>query len=412
MTQITNNINEQINFRSINFLTEHVRSILSFYYPQCIDMTNGGYIQHFDTDGKAINTNAQRHLVSSSRLTINFGMASKQFESERYLEAARHGVKFLREGHRNPETGGYAWILEKGQVKDADNYCYGIAFVLMAYARTYEAGATEVYEYIEETFQLMERYFWREHDQLYVDVIDARLETVSAYRGQNANMHCCEALISAFEATGEQHYMDRAIVIARRITVDLPAQCDNMIWEHYDQNWHVDFDYNLGDTENKLRPWGYQPGHFTEWTKLLLIINKHNPQDWLASRAKELFDKAMEIGYDSDHGSLFYGFSPSGEICSNGKYSWVVAETIAASALLAKQLNNNMYWCIYRQMWQYSWTYMIDHKLKCWHRNITFDNKIIAPSSIAMGRTDYHSICGCLEVIKTLQPASLSSVET
>jgi len=390
----------QPDFRSTDFLIDHVRSILSFYYPQCIDQAGGGYFQHFDAHGKV--SNSQKHLVSSSRLTINFAVAAKQFADYDFLEAARHGVDFLRNGHRNAQTGGYAWTLKNGQVSDADNHCYGVAFVLMAYARTYAAGAKEIYDYIDETFQFMERYFWREQDQLYVEVIDADLKTVSPYRGQNANMHCCEALISAYEATGEKRYLERAIIIARRVTVELAAQCDGKIWEHYNDHWQVDFDYNAGDTEHKLRPWGYQPGHFTEWAKLLLIINNHSPMDWLGARAKALFDKALEVAFDSDHCGLFYGFSPSGEICSSGKYSWVQAETIAAAALLATQQENRIYWCIYHQFWQYVWTYMIDHRQKCWHRNLTHDNKIIAPSSVVMGRTDYHSICSCIEIINLL----------
>lgn len=391
----------QPNFRSTDFLIDHVRSILSFYYPQCIDPA-GGYLQHFDADGKVSKSNTQKHLVSSSRLTINFAVSAKQFVDPDFLEAARHGVEFLRHGHRNPETGGYGWIIQEGQVSDGDNHCYGIAFVLMAYARTYAAGAHEVYDYIEETFQFMERYFWREQDQLYVDVLDADLKAVSPYRGQNSNMHCCEALISAYEATGDKHYLDRAIIIAKRVTVELAAQCDGKIWEHYNDHWLVDFEYNVGDTENKLRPWGYQPGHFTEWAKLLLLINKHRPEEWLSIRAKALFDKAMELSFDSDYGGLYYGFSPSGEICSGGKYSWVQAETIAAAALLATQQENRIYWCVYHQFWQYVWTYMVDHEQKCWHRNLTHDNKIIAPSSVAMGRTDYHPICSCIEIINLL----------
>ncbi|HEC00242.1 MAG TPA: AGE family epimerase/isomerase [Sphingomonadales bacterium] len=391
----------QPNFRSKAFLADHVRSILSFYYPQCID-ASGGYFQHFNMDGKVSSSNSQKHLVSSSRLTINFAVAAKQFSDPDFLEAARHGVAFLRNGHRNGKTGGYAWILEEGQVSDGDNHCYGVAFVLMAYARTYGAGATEIYDYIEETFQFMERHFWREQDQLYVEVMDEGLKAVSPYRGQNSNMHCCEALISAYEATGRKHYLGRAITLAKRITVELAAQCDGKIWEHYNDHWLVDFVYNAGDTENKLRPWGYQPGHFTEWAKLLLLINKHSPHDWLGVRAKALFDKALEVSFDRDYGGLYYGFSPSGEICSNGKYSWVQAETIVAAALLATQQENHVYWCIYHQFWQYAWTYMIDHEQKCWHRNLTHDNKTIAPSLVAMGRTDYHSICSCIEIINLL----------
>ncbi len=389
------------NFRSIDFLKRHVRSIMSFYYPQCIDAAGGGYFQHFNADGN-VSSNSQKHLVSSSRLTINFAVAAKLFDDQNLLASARHGVDFLRNGHRLAETGSYVWTLENGQASDADNHCYGLAFVLMAYARCYEAGLNQAYDHIEETFQFMERHFWREQDQLYVDVIAADLNEVSPYRGQNANMHCCEAMISAYEATTEQHYLDRAIIIAHRITVELAAQCDGKIWEHYNDHWQVDFTYNTDDRENKLRPWGYQPGHFIEWAKLLLLIDKYSPQAWLGKRAKDLFDKAMEAALDHDHGGLFYGFSPSGDICSDGKYSWVQAETIAATAMLAVQQQDRTYWNIYHQFWQYVWANMIDHEQGCWHRNLTHDNKIIPPSSVAMGKTDYHSICSCIEIINLL----------
>jgi len=30
-----------------------------------------------------------------------------------------------------------------------------------------------------------------------------------------------------------------------------------------------------GSKANLFRPWGYQPGHFTEWAKLLLQLERH-----------------------------------------------------------------------------------------------------------------------------------------
>jgi len=301
------------------FLDEHARSVLSFYFPACLDNESGGYHQYFGPDGEPDRANKQRHLVSSTRLTINFATAARHYRDESYLAAARHGVAFLREGHRNPVTGGYAWMIDQGAVIDGDNQCYGIAFVLMAYARAYEAGMAEAYGYIGETFDFLERYFWEEKHSLYADTLSADLTRLSRYRGQNANMHCCEAMIAAFEATGEQKYLGRAIRIARQLTVVLTNDCDGQIWEHYDENWRHDFDYNKGDPTNKLRPWGYQPGHFTEWAKLLLTINRHRPEDWLAPRARELFERAMQIGYDSDYGGLYYSVAPDGSICADGK---------------------------------------------------------------------------------------------
>jgi mannose/cellobiose epimerase-like protein (N-acyl-D-glucosamine 2-epimerase family) len=127
-----------------------------------------------------------------------------------------------------------------------------------------------------------------------------------------------------------------------------------------------------------------------------------SPQLWLTERAKALFDSAMEKGFDRNFGGLYYGITPSGDVCSNGKYSWVQAETIAAAAVLAVETQDNLYWCIYLQLWQYAIDNMVDADLNCWHRNLTFDNKIHDTSGISMGRTDYHSIAACFEIARSL----------
>lgn len=387
------------------FLDGHARSVLSFYFPACLDSQSGGYHQYFGPDGEPERENKQRHLVSSSRLTINFATAARHYDDEGFLAAARHGVAFLREGHLNRQTGGYAWLVDNSAVIDGDNQAYGIAFVLMAYARAFEAGMTEAYDYIGETYDFLERHFWEEQHSLYADTLSRDLTRLAPYRGQNANMHCCEAMIAAFEATGEQKYLDRATRIASQLTVALTAHTDGRIWEHYDENWLHDFAYNKGDVTNKLRPWGYQPGHFTEWTKLLLTINRHAPQDWLVSRARELFDHAIGTGYDSRYGGLYYSVAPDGTVCSDGKYSWVQAETIAAAAFLAASLNHGLYWCIYRQLWSYVLENMVDHQLKCWHRNLTRENATHT-DAVVMGRTDYHSICACIDISNMLAQRS------
>ena len=63
----------------------------------------------------------------------------------------------------------------------------------------------------------MEKYFWSNEYELYSDEISADWSNVSNYRGQNANMHSCEALIAAFEATNEQKYLGSGTLIANNI---------------------------------------------------------------------------------------------------------------------------------------------------------------------------------------------------
>ena len=61
------------------------------------------------------------------------------------------------------------------------------------------ARVQEAREWLAETFDLAEKHFWEPAAELYGDEAKADW-TLLPYRGQNANMHACEALIAAFEA--------------------------------------------------------------------------------------------------------------------------------------------------------------------------------------------------------------------
>lgn len=129
---------------------------MDFYHPHCIDKEFGGFFHHFRDDG-SIYDSSTRHLVSSTRFIFNYSMASIHFDNDEYIEAARHGINFLRDYHLDKSTGGYRWILEGEKAKDSTNYCYGLAFVLLAYSTAYKAGINEAKHYIAETFELMEK---------------------------------------------------------------------------------------------------------------------------------------------------------------------------------------------------------------------------------------------------------------
>ena len=388
-------------FKDKVFLINHARSIMDFYHPRCIDYDLGGFFHHFRDDG-SIYDSSTRHLVSSTRFIFNYSMAFIHFKNEKYIELIRHGIRFLRNNHLNKKIGGYAWILEGNSAKDSTNHCYGLAFVLLAYSTAYKAGIREAKNYIEETYDLMEKYFWLDEYGLFADEISSDWQSVSNYRGQNSNMHSCEALIAAYEATHNQKYIDKALIIANKICNELAEQADGLIWEHYDSDWKVDWSFNKDKPDDLFKPWGFQVGHHTEWSKLLLILERHTKQEWLVPRAIELFDDAVEMGWDEKNKGLFYGFAPNGDICDNDKYFWVQAESFAAAALLAKRTKDNQYWNWYERIWRFSWKHMIDHKYGAWFRILDSDNKKYDNLKSPAGKTDYHTMGACYEVLNVL----------
>jgi mannose/cellobiose epimerase-like protein (N-acyl-D-glucosamine 2-epimerase family) len=393
MNEITNP-----NFKDKEFLIGHIKSIMGFYHPHCIDNETGGFFQHFKDDGSIYDFDT-RHLVSSTRFIFNYSMAAMQFNNVEYIDTAKHGIDYLRKHHLNKDTGGYAWTMNGKEVLDSTNYCYGLAFVLLAYSIAYKVGIKEAKNYIEETFDLMENHFWSKDHELYSDEISSDWSIVTNYRGQNANMHTCEALIQAFESTNEQKYLDRALLIAKNICIRQAGLADGLIWEHYDTNWQINWSYNKDTPDDLFRPWGFQVGHLTEWAKLLIILERHADEDWLVSRAQELFDDAIEMGWDEKSEGLVYGFAPNGDVCDNDKYFWVQAESLAAAAVLANRTGDDYYWEWYERIWEFSWKHMVDHEYGAWFRILDSKNKKYDNLKSPAGKVDYHTMGACYEVL-------------
>jgi len=399
-------------FRSSAFLHGHIAATMRFYHPRCVDPSGGFY--HFFRDDGTVYDRTTRHLVSSTRFVFNYAMAYRHFGNPEYLAAVHHGVDFLRSVHRDAHTGGYAWQLawdgRRKEVLDGDNHCYGLAFVVLAYAHALQAGLLDARDYIAETFELMEARFWLPDHGLYADQASADWATLDSYRGQNANMHACEALLAAYEATQDVRYLHRAEVLARNITLRQAALAGGYVWEHYRADWSVDWDYNRDDKTNIFRPWGYQPGHLTEWAKLLLLLERHRAAlagdaDWLAPRAVQLFDAALLRAWDADNGGICYGYAPDGTICDGDKYFWVQAESFAAAALLAVRTGNPAYWDWYDRIWAYSWQHFVDHEHGAWYRILSQDNRKLSDEKSPAGKTDYHTMGACYDVLRALELA-------
>lgn len=393
----------QPDFRSPAFLRQHIRWVMDFYADRAIDPSGGMY--HFYLDGGTVYDARTRHLVSATRFAITHAMLYKLTGEARFQAGVRHAVEFLRKAFRDPATGGYAWQIDwhegRATVLDATRHCYGMAFVMLAYAHAIKSGIAEARPWLAETFELAENVFWEPAAGLYADEATPDWN-VSSYRGQNANMHACEAMIAAYSATRESRYIERAETLAKSITVRQAALANDLIWEHYHQDWSVDWDYNRDDKTNIFRPWGYQPGHLTEWAKLLLQLDAHKPADWHVPRAEALFLAGVSRAWDKTHGGLHYGFAPDNSICDADKYHWVQAESFAAAALLATRTGKAEYWAWFDRIWAYCWQHFVDHEQGAWFRILDEANLNHTREKSPAGKVDYHDIGACFDVLRAL----------
>ena len=383
-------------FESSRFLKDHIQSTLDFYAPRAI-APEGGFFGCFLDNGTCYNPHA-RQLVASARYVLNYATAYRFSGEAQHLDWAKWGLDFLEQGHKQ-DNGHYAWLVENGVVTDKRVMAYGHAFVLLAAAACVKVGTKTASKVLYSAFDFIEEHFWDAAAGAYYDERDASLKTLSPYRGQNANMHMCEALLSAWQASNDVRFLDRAEQLATKFAIDLAAQSGGQIWEHYDADWNVDLTYNIDNPNDRYKPWGFQIGHQTEWTKLLLILDHERPNKKWFPRAKSLFDVAMKTGWDDEHGGLVYGVAPNGDVCSYKKYFWVQSESFAAAWRLYKVTADEKYLDDYNRIWRWSWDHMIDHKYGAWYRVRHRDGSAVDNKKSPYGKTDYHTMGACWDVL-------------
>lgn len=377
---------------------------MAFYHPCGLDPA-GGFYHVFSNDGTVIDRQT-RSLVSSCRVLFIHATAYLLFGKAEHRDAARHALDFLTQHHRDPLTRGYRWQFaftpEGRTAEDARNVTYGFSFAVLAFATALRIGLSEAAGWLEEVVATMERRLYDPAHGLYADEAAADWSRVGCYRGQNANMHACEAMLAAFEATGKTWYLDRADSIAHAVSVRLAALAPlGQVWEHYQTDWSLAPDHNRDDHSDGYRPWGYLSGHQTEWAKLLLMLDRVRPAAWHTDRARSLFDRAMELAWDAKRGGILYSYGHDGAVYDSSKQQWTHAETLAAAAHLAVRIGDAQYWDWYDRIWAFVWTHLVDHTHGGWFRALDADNRLVTAER-GIPETDYHNIGACAEILRCL----------
>lgn len=305
-----------------------------------------------------------------------------------------HGMDSLWSFHRDATHGGYFHALADGQVSSDVKLAYGHAFVLLAGSTARIAGHPDADRMIADVSDVLFDRFWDDGHGLFSDEFTRDWTPFSTYRGMNSNMHAVEALLAAFEATGEALYLDRAGRILDFFTGEMAPAFGWRIPEHYSEDWQIDRNY-AGDPI--FRPAGTTPGHSFEFARLLLqywdLAGRRD--DSCPVRARHLFETALTDGSDAARGGIVYTVGLDGAVLRPVRYAWPVTEAIGAAAALLKLDRQPQYEAAYRNLWRFADRHLIDHEVGGWVQELDDAN---APSGDQFaGKPDiYHSLQAAL----------------
>jgi sulfoquinovose isomerase len=306
-----------------------------------------------------------------------------------------HGMRYLWDHHRDGEYGGYVWSLDDAGYRDDSKQAYGHAFVLLAASSAKVAGHPLADQLLADITHVIETRFWEQANGAVAEEFARDWSPISDYRGQNSNMHLTEALMAAFEATGDQDYLDKAEAIADLIIARHAAALDFCVAEHFDVNWNLDRGYRGSDM---FRPAGTTPGHWLEWSRLLVQLwvlgGKRLP--WLPDAATKLFHSAVTRGWDDERGGFYYTLDFDNRPLLAQKLWWPVTEGIGAAATIASHDHDPLYQQWYERLWSFSTTHLIDHRHGGWFGELGAVD--LQPVDFFFtGKPDiYHALQACL----------------
>jgi sulfoquinovose isomerase len=372
------------------WLLEQANGLFDFFQYTSIN-PKGGF---FDLDhvGRPI-ADAPRQIHSTARMVHCFAVGS-MLGRPGADEIVDHGMNYLWNSHRDAQHGGYMWSLDDNGPKDDSKQAYGNAFVLLAASSAKLAGHPLADQMIADITEVLETRFWEEQHGAVNEEFKRDWSPISTYRGQNSNMHLTEALMAAFEATGKTAYLDKAERIASLVIGRHAVGLGHRVAEHFDADWNLDKTYRGADM---FRPAGTTPGHWLEWSRLLLQlwVLGHKRLEWLPDAARQLFHQAIDLGWDEKEGGFFYTLDWENRPALRQKLWWPVSEAIGAAAWLTAFHPDAYFEGWYRRLWGFAANNLIDHENGGWHPELSEDLK--PATSLFTGKPDiYHALQACL----------------
>ena len=131
--------------------TNHLNNeLLPFWINRTLDTKNGGFITHFDKDGKDTGED-EKSMLGQARSIYVYSTAHRNGHGgEKTAELARQGVDFLLNKMWDSVHGGFFWLTDRvGDVKIDEKILYGHSFAIYSLSEyTLSTGDMRGLEYV------------------------------------------------------------------------------------------------------------------------------------------------------------------------------------------------------------------------------------------------------------------------
>lgn len=393
------------------WLEAEMDRLLEFGAASVVDSGGFGWL---DNHGKVDRAKGVQ-LWITCRMTHCFALAALAGRPGAAALAA-HGIEALRGVLHDDDHGGwFAAVGPKGPTNTAKE-AYGHAFVILAASSGLAAGVDGARELLQDAVDVHTERFWEPDYGMSRESFARDWTQPEDYRGVNANMHTVEAYLAASDVLGERELLQRAQRIAGR-TINVFAR-DNgwLLPEHFTSSWEPVLGFNEATPAHPFRPFGATIGHLFEWARLVVATAQSLQQaglaapEWMEPAARELYAKAVEVGWSVDGETGFvYTVDWDGAPVVRERMHWVAAEAVGAAAVLWQRTKADSYARDYQRWWDFIGEHHLDRAGGSWWHELDTNNR---PShTVWEGKADiYHAMQATLLPRLPISPSLAASL--
>ena len=363
-----------------DWVQSELNTCANFWLEKGMDRVNGGVYTCLDRKGEIYSTDKSVWMQGRCGWTFSYLCHVYGVRPE-WLEAAKSCIDFLEDHCINHEAGGrmYFTVTAEGKPLRQRRYCFSEGFYVLANAEYY--GVTGEREHLERARRAYEL-IWQLNNGLIKDPTGLGPKTIPQTRTGRA---LADPMIY-LNITSVMHRVDpeQAALYDERA-----AKCAEDIFRY-----HVkpDLKCTLESVDPEGNPRLYytegrtvNPGHDIECVWFLLEYANRTGNQELHKKAEQVFNWAIEAGWDKEYGGLLYFIDclgkPPEAYEHDMKLWWPHNEIMISSLMLYRDTRDEKYLEWFEKTVAYCKEHFADPEYGEWYGYLRRDGKPTEPST-------------------------------
>lgn len=399
------------------------QELLPFWLDRSKDEQHGGFITHFDKDGKDAGTD-EKSLIAQTRCVYTFSSAHRAGYGEgKCLEYARHGVDFLINHMWDREYGGFYWLLDrKANVKIDEKILYGHSFAIYSLCEYTMASGDDIgLEYACKVFDLIQKYCADTMYGGYFEMFtrDWQLKGPGAAGGDrktlDVHMHLMEAFSSLYECSQlpvhRRKLLEVIDIMLKRILHPKHRTGVPQFYPNWEVAPQIKFDIVWGwdrfteDGAKKQADDNTSYGHNVEFAWLFthaLKVLKIDKKEFVPV-LKASYDHAVNYGIDEEFGGVYVEGSHAGEVYDREKEFWQQAEVLIGMLQAYLTFGDEKYLEVYENVHRFVFDKMIHHPVGEWWPLLSREGEPIWTHMSHSWKVNYHTVRAMVQSVERLK---------